>query len=467
MITLRRLALFVLLAASAFVHAPLLLAADRGPPPGEKVSPVLARELTGTYRFARGAKCGITPPPQIERQCAAHEVTLAPFDEFGGYLVMLDFASREQRVLFMQADGSFQVGATTMSPTPLQGTITFGRDANGRPTTLNYIPVGGSGMLQATRVYPTRHEDVVFRNGDVELHGQLSIPAGPGPHPAVVLVHGSGAATRHIGFFTSLYERLGIATLSFDKRGAGESTGNWKAASFTDLAGDVLAGVALLKARPDIDGKRIGLDGSSQGGWVGAIAASMSPDVAWLQVRVGSGVSVVENMLWEDVAAMRDEGLDAAQTNEVVDFDREIYGIAMRGGARAEAELAAKKYAVRPWFAKLYPDGFKISDNGVAWLHANGAIESVDYLRKVKVPVNWYLGAIDGNVPTARSAPRVMQALVDAGNPDFSITILPSDHSFFADVPANSSDKSKVSRYVAGFFDANATWLRARGFTGD
>jgi dienelactone hydrolase len=418
------------------------------PPPGERIEPALALELAGTWRFASG-----------------EEVTLAPFDEYGGNLVMLDLATREQRVLFLQPDATFAIGTSVMNPTPRQATLAFLRDPNGKPVALNWVPADGGAARKAERVYPTRHEDVTFRNGDVVLHGRLSVPAGSGRHPAVVLVHGSGAATRNIGFFTSIYERLGIATLSFDKRGAGESTGNWKSASFFDLADDVLAGVALLKARADIDPARIGLDGSSQGGWVGTIAAAKSPDVAWLQVRVGSGVSVVENMLYEDLAAMRELGIDDAQAREVVAFDREVYGIAMRGGTRAEGEAAAAKYASRPWFRTLYPDGFKTSEHGFAWLRANGALESVDYLRRVKCPVNWYLGASDGNVPTARSAPRLVQALVDGGNTDFAITVLPSDHSFFADVPANG-DKSKVSRYVPGFLEANAAWLRARGFAG-
>jgi dienelactone hydrolase len=438
------------------ILATLLLAASRSfpahandPAPGgepPRTDPVVAAAVQGTYRFADG-----------------REVTLAPFDEWGGALALLDFVTRDERLLVPKDDGTFTVSPTTIPTDQVQATLAFGRDAGGKVDTLRWTPVGGATQV-ARHVYPTRHETVEFRYGDVVLKGELSIPEGPGPHPAVVLVHGSGAATRHVGFFTSAYERLGIATLSFDMRGAGESTGNCNSAPFTDLAGDVLAGVAMLKARPDIDGTRIGLDGSSQGGWIGAIAASMSSDVAWLQVRVGSGVSVVENMLWEDVAAMRDEGLDAAQTEEVVAFDREIYGIAMRGGSRAEGEAAAAKWAGKPWFAKLYPQGFKTSEHGFAWLRANGAVESVDYLRKVRCPVNWYFGAIDGNVPTARSAPRVLQALLDAGNPDFAITVLPSDHSFFADVPRDSSDKSKVARYVPGFLEANAAWLRARGF---
>jgi hypothetical protein len=446
----RPLLIATLLAAALFhsAHARADGPAPGGEPP--RTDPKLAQELGGTYRFADG-----------------NEVTLARFDEWNGAIAMLDFGTRDERILVPQDDGTFRISRTTIPGPDTQATLSFPRDADGHANTLRWVPADGGATRVAERVYPTRHEDVEFRNGDVVLHGQLSIPAGPGRHPAVVLVHGSGAATRHIGFFTSLYERLGIATLSFDKRGAGESTGNWKSAPFTDLAGDVLAGVALLKARPDIDASRIGLDGSSQGGWIGAMAASMSPDVAWLQVRVGSGVSVLENMLWEDVAAMRDEGLDAAQTQEVVAFDREIYGIAMRGGTRAEGEAAAAKWAAKPWFAKLYPNGFKTSEFGFTWMRANGAVESVDYLRKVKIPVNWYMGAFDGNVPTARSAPRVVQALIDAGNPDFTLTVLPSDHSFLGDVVPNSSDKSKVTRYVPGFFEANAAWLRARGFAGN
>ena len=58
-----------------------------------------------------------------------------------------------------------------------------------------------------------------------------------------------------------------MAVLSLDKRGAGASTGDWHTASLDDIAGDWLAGVAMLKQRKDIDPRRIGVHGSSQGGW--------------------------------------------------------------------------------------------------------------------------------------------------------------------------------------------------------
>ena len=434
-----------LLAALAAFPA---VAADpaAGPPPADKA---LGRALAGTYAFAPD-----------------HEVALGPFDEFGGHLVMLDRKTRDQRVLMPQPDGSFTIATTATAPTPVQATLRFERGADGTGSKLLWTDAAGGATRTAVRVHPTRHEDVEFRNGDAVLRGVLSIPAGPGRHPAVVMVHGSGAATRNIGFFTTVYETLGIATLSFDKRGAGESTGNWKSAPFDDLVGDILAGVAMLKARPDIDGTRIGLEGASQGGWIGSMAAARAPDdVAWLIVRVGSGVSVIENMLYEDILAMRREGLDDAQTQEVVAFDRELYTAAMNGQPRSAGEAIAAKHADRPWFAKLYPEGFRTSEAGWAWLHANAAIESVDHLRKVRQPVAWYLGATDGNVPSARSMPRIVQALVDAGNDDFSVTMLPSDHSFF-EAPRGDGTLDGAAKYVPGFLEANAAWLRARGFAG-
>jgi pimeloyl-ACP methyl ester carboxylesterase len=435
---------YLLLAAALAVPT---TRADAPPPP---LDPAVGRAVAGTYAFS-----------------ADHAVTLGPFDEFGGHLAMLDLKTRDQRILMPQADGSFTIGTTTIAPTPVQATLRFERGADGRATALVWTDAGDDASRTAARVFPTRHETVEFRNGDVVLRGTLSLPEGPGPHPAVVMVHGSGAATRNIGFFTTVYERLGIAVLSFDKRGAGESTGNWKSAPFDDLVGDVLAGVAMLKARPDIDGARIGLEGSSQGGWIGSMAAARAPDdVAWLIVRVGSGVSVLENMLHEDVLAMRKEGLDAAQTAEVVEFDRAIYTAAMRGEPREAGVAIAAKYADRPWFPKLYPDGFSTSENGWAWLHANAGVESVDHLRRVRQPVAWYLGATDGNVPSARSMPRIVQALLEAGNDDFAVTMLPSDHSFFERPPGDGT-LTGVSRYVPGFLEANATWLRARGFAGN
>src|SRR5262249_56194043 len=110
-------------------------------------------------------------------------------------------------------------------------------------------------------------------------------------------VRGGGGGGRGGPFLVSDYfAHLGFATLSYDKRGVGQSTGTYthdvNAQEFEKLAGDALAGVALLRTRPEIDRRRIGFWGISQAGWIIALAAGRSPDVAYSVVGSGPAVSL-------------------------------------------------------------------------------------------------------------------------------------------------------------------------------
>jgi len=136
---------------------------------------------------------------------------------------------------------------------------------------------------------------VTFQNGDVILAGNLWIPAGEGPFPAIVLVHGAGKITtqdyKYISF--SLVHH-GFAVLSYDKRGVGKSGGKYSMvdvenseAVLEDLANDALAGVEFLKGNNLIDLDRIGFFGISQAGWIAPLAASKSSDIAFIALYSG------------------------------------------------------------------------------------------------------------------------------------------------------------------------------------
>jgi hypothetical protein len=138
----------------------------------------------------------------------------------------------------------------------------------------------GDFSLRRTVANPLPYDavDVSFRDGPVALAGTLCIPRAPGRHPAVVLLQGSGGETRWgtNRFIADRFARAGIAALVYDKRGSGASTGDWKMSSYDDLANDAIAGIDLLASRPDIDAKRIGLHGHSEGGIIAPIAVSCS-----------------------------------------------------------------------------------------------------------------------------------------------------------------------------------------------
>jgi hypothetical protein len=119
------------------------------------------------------------------------------------------------------------------------------------------------------------------RHGDVVLAGTLTLPPGPGPHPGVVLITGRGPHDRaergpHRPFhlLADTFARAGTAVLRTDDRGTGRSTGSLATATYDDLAGDALAGVALLRARPEVDPARVGLLGHSEGGYLAPLAAA-------------------------------------------------------------------------------------------------------------------------------------------------------------------------------------------------
>jgi len=146
---------------------------------------------------------------------------------------------------------------------------------------------------------PYTLEEVRFRSGDVTLAGTLVLPSSGGPHPAMVLVHGSGNVDRRQWEYRSQADflaRQGFAAFIYDKRGVGESGGAWWEADegFADLAADVLAAVSFVRARPDIRANRIGLLGGSQAGWVMVRAASTSRDVAFLVLESAPAISPAE-----------------------------------------------------------------------------------------------------------------------------------------------------------------------------
>ena len=137
-------------------------------------------------------------------------------------------------------------------------------------------------------------------SGDATLAAQILTPVGPGPYPAIVVVHGDGTALRQELQSESQYHiSLGFASARYDQRGVGQSTGELltvtpenSEAVFGVLANDVLAVVQYLKTRPEIDPNRIGLVGSGQAGWVMPLAASRSSDVAFM-VSVSGAASTV------------------------------------------------------------------------------------------------------------------------------------------------------------------------------
>jgi dipeptidyl aminopeptidase/acylaminoacyl peptidase len=129
-------------------------------------------------------------------------------------------------------------------------------------------------------------EEVKYSNftAGVTLAGTLTLPRSKKPSPAVLLIAGSGPIDRDETVFghkpflilADHLTKQGFAVLRVDKRGVGQSTGNYDLATSVEFAADALAGVEYLKTRKEVDAKRIGLIGHSEGGLIAPMVAIKS-----------------------------------------------------------------------------------------------------------------------------------------------------------------------------------------------
>jgi pimeloyl-ACP methyl ester carboxylesterase len=145
-----------------------------------------------------------------------------------------------------------------------------------------------------------RQETVTFQHRENTLVGDLRLPDGPAPYPAVAFVHGSGPASRHSGGLKIIGNEFlsrGFATLIWSKPGVDESTGDYLKQSMDLRAEEVAAAMTHLAERADIDGDRIGLWGGSQAGWVMPLVPAHR-NVAFVISNSGSGQSAEEQDLY-------------------------------------------------------------------------------------------------------------------------------------------------------------------------
>ena len=317
-------------------------------------------------------------------------------------------------------------------------------------------------------------EKVGFRNDEITFAGTLSLPATDTPHPAVVFVHGAGPQSRKsFRRYIQDFASHGIASLAYDKRGVGESTGDSEEGGFDDLAGDALAGIRFLQGRGDIEPSQIGILGESQGGWIGPLAARSS-DVAFVISVSGPGVTPHEQNLyqfrhgeWHPFS-----GIPEADWTSFVESYRRFNKTARRYLATGEGwEETQKEFldylirigAISPEQIDAELSGVDASDP-ILVPYVQSMISKLDYdpvpvLEKVRCPVLAIWGADDTNVPVDRSIAVFDEALRRAGNKDYTLKIFPNaDHGLQLPPAKRTSD----GEFVPGYLETITDWILER-----
>ena len=356
----------------------------------------LLEKYVGVYRFDSGRTVSVLLCPSYDD---------GKLQYFPPGLMFTDLTSGDSRGLYPLEDSTFGLGSARVLAYPLEeNRIQFILNDSGEVTGLQSIDSSDPAKIEIASPINYSVEDVTFTSADgAVMAGLLTSPETSEPHSAFMMLHGSEPGVKD-GFGQQILAHYmisqGIALLTYDKRGVGNSEGGYSESANESninlIASDAVAGADYLSARPEIDSTKIGLIGGSQAGWVIPVAAAQSDKVDFFVIFSGPVLSFAHEDRYSSVT---NDG-DSATTYDAEKLDQTL--------------------------REMKPSG----------------VDPIPVLAELTQPGLWLWGSVDKNVPSTVSAEN-LQTLIDSDKTNFSYTILPngdhnlneSAHGYFAEIP--------------------------------
>ncbi|PSQ98240.1 MAG: hypothetical protein BRD48_07915 [Bacteroidetes bacterium QS_9_68_14] len=321
--------------------------------------------------------------------------------------------------------------------------------------------------------FPYDTEDVRFESNaaGVELAGTLTMPEGEGPHPAVVLISGSGPQNRNgrvaghetLHVLADALTRRGVAVLRYDERGVGKSSGTFAGATAEDLAADARAGFDFLRQRNDLG--KVGLIGWSEGAIVASMIAARSGTPDFLVLM--SAPSVPGKALLQEQSARIAEaqGAPPATLDSIrAAQDRLLSAVAQAPDSAEAAAQIRQVLSERQKSEKTIEA--QIQQYTAPWFRYFVSHDPRPALRKVDAPVLGLYGANDLQVPPQQNAAPLREAL--SGNPGTTVEVLPGLNHLFqpAETGLPSAYRQTETTIAPKALQRIAGWITERMRTG-
>lgn len=328
--------------------------------------------------------------------------------------------------------------------------------------------------------YPYRSQDLTFPNktAGFDLAGTLTLPAGKGSFPAVVLVTGSGPEDRDETIFghrpflvlADYLTRRGFAVLRYDDRGVGQSKGTFKGATTADFTTDAQAALAYLRTRPDIRPHQVALMGHSEGGLIAWETAAQPGGPDLVVSLAGPGVPGDAILLRQQADLARARGADSASIGTKFRLYRALFAELRSQPADLPADLLITK--LTPVIKRQLPGlsaeqtQQQITQAARAftdpWMRSFLRTDPATYLVKVKCPVLALNGANDLQVAADQNLPAIARGLRAAHNRDVTTRTLPQlNHLFQTDPTAKSQYASIEETFAPSALQIIGDWLSA------
>ena len=427
----------------------------------EKTKPVFLGNWSGTLN-AQGSELELmfNIQQKEEKLAATIDIPAQGVKAFNASDVIIENQKITIKFSAFQAlyEGSIKKDGTEITGQWKQGGMSFDLVLN-----KSDLPVVINRPQEPKAPFPYLMEEITYPNtiAGIELSATLTLPKTETPHAVAILISGSGPQNRdeelmgHKPFFVlaDYLTRKGIAVLRYDDRGVGKSTGDFKTATSLDFSKDVLAGINYLKTRKDIDPKKIGLIGHSEGGMIAPMLAAES-ELAFIVLLAGPGIKCDKLLILQEGLIARSMGETEENIKENALFKRQIYDIVKEDFPPMERRekllklfeakfdsLTTEEKAQLGESTEIAVDAMLKGVGGV-WFRYFLNFDPAPYLTRVKCPTLAINGAKDLQVPSAINLKAIKAALEKAPCDDYTIKEFPELNHLF-----QTAETGAVSEY--------------------
>lgn len=312
---------------------------------------------------------------------------------------------------------------------------------------------------EPVKPYPYYSEDITFQNtpANIVLAGTLTLPAKEGNYPVVILITGSGPQNRdeelagHKPFLViaDYLTKNGIAVLRYDDRGTAQSTGDFSTATSADFATDVNAAIAYLKTRKEINTKKIGLMGHSEGGMIAPMVAANNKDVHFIVLLAGPGIPIKQLMLMQETLIAKSSGVSEADITKMQKQNTETFNMMQQSASIEKLKTAITEHlkmllkdsAGSPSLHGMSVDDYvkqQVSALVTPWMQYFIKYDPAPVLEKVRCPVLAVNGEKDLQVPPKEDLAAIENALKKGGNKNVTIKEFPGLNHLFQECTTGS-----------------------------
>jgi alpha-beta hydrolase superfamily lysophospholipase len=284
--------------------------------------------------------------------------------------------------------------------------------------------------------------------------------------PLIVLLEGADDSTRDMGFLIPYFVGNGMAVLTFDQRGTGLSSGNWRFIGPAAKASDVIAALRSLAGDRAVDFNRVGVWGPSNGGWVAPIIAQRYP-LAFMILKSADSESIADNVLYE-VRQDLEHGrrFSPQQVDAALAFERRMIRRLATNSGWQHAGEDLRRAEAEPWFTLTrVPADFPLPPPPpvLAAYRATLIYDPTPVLRRTTVPTLALFGGSDRNVDVAAAERGFREDFVRSGMKDATFRVFPgADHLLEQSSDGYEADATGAARFASGYPEIMIRWLRER-----